>query len=116
LGPSQEVAHFNNADWSDLTLPFYFDRSVWLSRFLLWGNECKIPRAIPFSLVNSTVWFLAGWSGICNGKHQINTKSNQMTSDSMQSTLGMGCTWEKFSSLPVKKPQKCEIATRKEKI
>ena len=28
--------------------------------------------------------------------------------------LGMGRTWEKFSSLPAKKPQKLETATGKE--
>ena len=28
--------------------------------------------------------------------------------------LGMGRTWEKFSSLPTKKPQKLETATGKE--
>ena len=28
--------------------------------------------------------------------------------------LGMGRTWEKFSSLPAKKPQKFETATGKE--
>ena len=28
--------------------------------------------------------------------------------------LGMGRTWEKFSSLPAKKPQKCQTATGKE--
>ena len=35
-------------------------------------------------------------------------------SNTIQTVYGMGRTWEKFSSLPAKKPQKFETATGKE--
>ena len=63
---------------------------------------------------------LASFKGLSSFLHVSNiprtetTKKNRAASFLYKFDLGMGRTWEKFSSLPAKKPQKFETATGKE--
>ena len=73
--------------------------------------RCSFSEAIPIFSIVLKVFFYN-----LSDRYKIFTSNWRWIEICENVMLGMGRTWQKFSSLPAKKPQKFETPTRKENL
>ena len=85
-------------------------------------NYCKLNFLFKLSYLNSNFALTLGYLNpalnnpalLVGSSRKYENRSKYTNCGDKHCELGMGRTWEKFSSLPAKKPRKFETATGKE--